>query len=898
MKIIFHPSFDSGYYAEETIAREPIGTAIAGLNGLLETLETHCGLKGSYPTDGERTAEYMKSIEACQSGQFYEKAFRTDPFGVARKLLQWRDRLVMAGWNADIHDERETGKLKALRTIEEHWRVRMKGACDRWKALAEEGKKNGLLRGSDVLECRCEAERLPYIVALVLKECNAQYNLPSVDENWRQRVTIETYEKQEEIYQYIASRAEEYADTVIVNSDNVALNHALYTHEQPMVDARLNNSNPQVLQLFKLALSIYSRPLNIDNLVSYMMLPVGPIPAKLRWRLAHVLLDNGGFGEPNEEQKKRADDLWDLAIADYQAAIDEKEVKKLNPFLDPIKDDTLKAGQLPLKAVKDYIKLMVEWLEEQTMNPDERILQQLRENESMFRQLYAVIGDGEEYISYDEIDRYVRSIYSPLTVRQAAAQVGSLKVVDDPSQLVDAPKSLVWADCHTEGVLQDEYEFLSSSERRWLTEKGVRLPDYGTLLELHHKEIVRMLSQAGKITLCTASYHNNQPLREHPLVAELRMTEDGRPESRCGEKAVTTGELREVRTMTNRLEYSLDKIEYKGRKESNTSIDMLINYPFDYTASYVARLREPDDGQMKNLFTIKGLVAHLVIEQMVADSKKEDDRRKAIRSMCEDGPFAERLNRAISLNGLVLLLQENDVERSDFAFQLQRAIRALVDIMEYKNLTPEGCEMKYHDELETIGNFESKIDLVLSTSDNKWVVFDFKWSFSNKYRTKLETNTSLQLELYKQSMQATRLDVVAVGYYLMPLCTLFTTDFEPYEKGGRTLIEKVEKASENALFEQIKKSFAMRMEQLKNGKIEEGECEEVTDLEYTKETGPKGLLPVGETKKKDNKCFKKSKDVFGVSSQNRFARKNLDYNTNAPANEQITTYPILKGRLK
>ena len=63
------------------------------------------------------------------------------------------------------------------------------------------------------------------------------------------------------------------------------------------VGANIEEANPLTLQLFKLAMSLFSRPLNINDVLSYLQLPVGPVPRKLRSALAYILATNGGFGE-------------------------------------------------------------------------------------------------------------------------------------------------------------------------------------------------------------------------------------------------------------------------------------------------------------------------------------------------------------------------------------------------------------------------------------------------------------------------------------------------------------------------------------------------------------------------------------------------------------------------
>lgn len=99
MRIIFHPSFDRGYYKScEPNTQDILGTQIVGIQGMLEHLSLHNGLSGQFASDGERAAAYLAHVAKWAKGTIIETAFTNDNLGVAKRLLEWRDTLIMAGW--------------------------------------------------------------------------------------------------------------------------------------------------------------------------------------------------------------------------------------------------------------------------------------------------------------------------------------------------------------------------------------------------------------------------------------------------------------------------------------------------------------------------------------------------------------------------------------------------------------------------------------------------------------------------------------------------------------------------------------------------------------------------------------------------------------------------------
>ena len=86
-----------------------IGYVTAGPQQLLSILETQLGLLPVAFSGGARIVQYWACLkEANNPGRFYHRSFEADELGVARTLLDWRDRWHEAGWEGKF--DRSAGK--------------------------------------------------------------------------------------------------------------------------------------------------------------------------------------------------------------------------------------------------------------------------------------------------------------------------------------------------------------------------------------------------------------------------------------------------------------------------------------------------------------------------------------------------------------------------------------------------------------------------------------------------------------------------------------------------------------------------------------------------------------------------------------------------------------------
>jgi hypothetical protein len=918
MKIVYSPLYDSDIYLGESPTQ--IGIHYVGSCGLLQELELRLGMSCDTISDIERATSYLNAIKKHISGYVFEDIFKVDDLGVASKLLSWRDKLVLSGWNCSC-DEPDLPKLNILAKIEKDFKCI--GYADRWCRICESiDKVPDIKKQISAIQVDCPVNELPFIIYKTVQKLEGN----GVIINWQepkqivmepQKYRVVYFEQLRDVYEWIAT-SNIPSGVVFVNRNNVVLNHVLYTWDKPQVQSNLTDSNPQLLQLFKLGLSIFSRPLNVTNLTSYLQLPISPIPSDLRRSLSKLLIDNGGFGEKVKGDNGKEVDSWNYIIDSYEfinsdgKATAQARNNKLK-FLEPIrKDYTL---GIPKADLVDYVNAIDKWINGHFAieGISEALSCQFRELKSQLSGFLLAINELSDTIQQTDIENIAKRIYQPMNYHLQHIEAGSMQVVSDVRSIIESPKTIVWLDCQEDDIETDEYDFLSNEEKAYLKANEVRIPNFQEHLKTKRSERLRYLAKANEIVLVQSAYDGMVRLGEHPLISELRFAY--KTTSKSSDTDLPFADKSDIfRAMAihcktaaiEKIEpvkyVELGNIEYNGRKESNHSIDTLINFPFDYVMHYIANLYESGDDQLKNTYITQGLVAHSFVQHVIDDAKSNLSEMR--RLTVED--FDRRLSNALDETGLILRLPENATLLEQFIEQLKESTLSLIEIMKRLKLHPLGCEINIPSTdavlaIPSIGNFGARIDCLLQNDDGDYVIFDFKWSYSKSYEKKLDDNSSIQLELYRQTVLAAYPDkkVAGVGYYLMPKKCLVTTDY-PEIKGSKLIKHVDSNSSANDLFQQIQNSYEFRMQEIKAGHIEEYELQDcLNDATcYVNNIEAKGLFSISVDPKYSGRgrnkqitsLIKNSVEIFNTSKQFEPKEKN--------PSEIATTFQILKGRLK
>ena len=883
MKIIYSPCYSGGYYLDLQKRKDSLlGLKVCGSNELLSELELRAGIVSQELSEPERMVAFHESLSKNVIGTIFEESFKTDEVGVARLLMAWTDNLLMAGWTPET--EVDSDKLKALAKIVKD--VVGKHVAQRWLDLTTYLKDHTIFQKDDVFEVHTE-EMIPAVIKSTLEQLTNQATVNYVANEGDMPADFRVYhfKTRDKAYQWYLSQPDAIKNVdVTISSDNCILNDMAIAMGRPTVNSKSQNSNPQLLQLFKLGLSLFVRPLNVYNLLSYLQVPGNPLGG-LAYKLARVLADKGGI---NDEWQKTIDE-YDFTDDDGKDKRDEKLV-----FIKMIQKD-YSADKILVSYVMTYTGKLAHWCDQQLYSDrvDDVRKEQLIALASFCRSLLDILpNDG--YISSDELRAQVDGIYRPQSFTHMKAQKDSFDVIADVTQLADYAPKACWLGCVGSSVPNYPFDFLNSSECKMLKDVGITIPTKSIFFTQHYRIQMDALKNAGTLILVTWEFDGNTRQEEHPLMTELkqRYHEVWNDHFIENEKPNLHQDKGEIIHLEPQHSYQLSNAlaSLKREKESQSSIGALIQHPFDYALSHLLKINEPQIGQLADLDNTKGLVAHLFVKMLV---DQYGEQMPDVYDKLDKGTKEHLMDDAIQQTGAILLLPEYKLIREQFKSILKDSVSVLASIIRNLHLKPIGGEVEFDVNLKTIGAFGGSIDMVLKNPQNEIVIFDFKWSEGKSFKTKLEEKKSIQLELYKQAAKIHYgARVAGAAYYLFPKMTLLTSDF-PESDHIRFVKVKTE-AKDRKLDKELQNSYDYRRSQLDAGFLEESELKEIEKLDYTLSSTPeKPHYPLDVAYK--TKGLKAGPYV--KTDKPPFVKKKSKWDAPEDPKEIKTTHPILKGRL-
>ncbi len=883
MKIIYSPEFNSTSYINlKQRQGQLLGLKVCGSTELLSELELRAGIVAMEQSEPERLVAFHESLSKNVEGTIFEKSFKTDEVGVARQLMAWTDNLLMAGWTPDT--KVDSDKLKALAKIVKG--VVGKHVAQRWQDLTTYLKSHTIFQKDDVIEVHTE-ELIPAVIKSTLEQLAHQATVNYVANEGQIPTDFSVYhfKTRDKAYQWYLSQPDAIKDVdVTISSDNCILNDMAIAMGMPTVNSKSQNSNPQLLQLFKLGMSLFSRPINVYNLLSYLQVPGNPLGG-VSYKLARVLADEGGI---NEEWQKTIDE-YDFTDEDDKDKRDEKLA-----FIEMIRKD-YSTDKILVSDVRTYSRNLAHWCDQQIYSDkvDDERKEQLIALASFCRSLLVILPN-EGYISSDELKVQIDGIYRPQSFTHMKAQKDAFDVIADVTQIADYAKKVCWLGCVGSSVPIYPFDFLNTSECEMLKQNGITIPAKSTFYTQQYQIHMDALKNAGSLILVTWEFDGNARQEEQPLVTELKQLykEVWNDHFKENEDPNLHQEKGKIIHLEPQPSYQLSNAlaGLKRDKESQSSINALIQHPFDYALSHLLKLNEPQVGQLADLDNTKGLVAHLFVKMLVDQyGEQMPDEYDLLDESTKD----QLMDDAIQQTGAILLLPEYKLIREQFKSILKDSVSVLVSIIRNLHLKPVGGEVEFDVNLKTIGAFDGSIDMVLKNAQDEIVIFDFKWSEGKSFKTKLEENKSIQLELYKQAAKIHYgKEVAGVAYYLFPKMTLFTSDF-PESDHIRFVKVKTE-AKDRKLDKEIQNSYVYRRSELDAGFLEESELEDITKLDYNTNADPdKPCYPLDVAyKTKDKKAC-----PYVQADKPPFVKQKPKWDTPKDPKEIKTTHPILKGRL-
>lgn len=879
MKVYFSPEY-SGFCYTGLMQKQghvDFDVEVDGVSGLFGLLELFAGYHWKPQDSSTRTIEYYRAMMEYMSqhpDDILGKSFEIDGLSTASKCLTWRDRLVLAGWS--VNSKSAKGRITTLKGIEKYFNC--PGDGERIHIILDAIKKGCTLPKDLSVIIPCDISFLHPVLqellnalqkrgvevdSLAMPDYNNKTDLDQVRSLLKTGKVESESLKGDGTFQIFSFPSEQ--DALLrmslhdmdkfdlwINSSNKAFDNMLYMQGQPTTGSAIGNSFPLLSQTFIIGLGLFQKPMNLQNMLSWLQLPMSPIPWKVRMQFVSAITRSGGYyNEPCRNLRAnliKEDNNLEVIFNTFMPSM-ETPADVLN------EKNIVNVGQL-----RDFTKALDSWLNQQIaiLQSKGRQLEseQLSVASSQADAIAFLLEDkhiGTE-IPYNKLQGWMGSLYEPSSFVQYDAQVGCRNVIDSPGKIIAQCQSAVWYGFNGSAPISPTYSFLSPREKKEMPD--LHLWDEDSERQyIQSMRVLPFLMTSGNMVLVTYDNINKEQTSKDPILIQLESTfKNINKEPITITPDVPCELIQNVDKVNNQLE---DKVGFKinnGDKlqwadcESATSLEGLIQNPMDYVINNLLGIDGAGPADMQAVYMTEGNVAHAVIAELFDkdDEIKGSGTYQYIKEQVSK-EFEETFNRILVSKGALLLQSENRIEAKILKDQLRRCINNLLGIMRVNRLHVEACEKGIEsNNMEFAHNIKIKgyLDMRLADDNDGQYIFDFKWTTSDRHIHSLEENRSIQLALYAELVRKEiSSNVVAEAYFLMPRGKLYST--YPFEANDN--FEKVE-LSENApsddTIDMVRNSYNYRRNQITNGNIEMGEGIAVEFLPYEEDREENHLLPL------------------------------------------------------
>lgn len=756
MRLVFDPDFSSGAWPGPLHGRDATaGERWIGPDHLVEVLETALGLPAPRVSGRERAALLVATVAGAVG--FWSESARVDAFGSARRLLDWRDQLAMAGWCG-------AGREPRLRALGEVVRTAAPGLPDRLVAIAaalerrsahvDEVRLLAPAEEFDLLWRRIFAaleRRGTRIESTPLAAASAEGDLaharaikfdPQGDGSLLLLRPAGPLQAAEEVAAWLAARgADELGQTVVIGADPL-LDGALRRHGLPTLGTSYAASDGALLQILPLVLEMAWQPQDPQRAFELLSLRPSLVPAEIAYPLRKAL----------REWPAVDSDMWRESMAEGLAKIVETERRaRVEARLALLwRAEVVRGAAFPAVVAVTRTELLRAWLAR---------LASVTETPAAARAALAqcgaflglVRGCGLRELTPPLLQRFLAEATEAVAGDAPFAAQAGLAHVSRPGAIAGAARHIVWWSFDQRALGSIARLPLSRAERDELAAQGVDLPPLARLAAVQAQRWQRPLLQATRSLLfvCPGRDESGELLHPHPLWDELLARLDHSSEKRNAavERLVKLSFAdRLPRARREALALSLPRRHWNvtaGRiarreRESPSSVESFLGCSFRWTLDYSGKLREAEPPHVSEASDprLLGSLLHKLIERLFtagASSREEAEARAAVLFDRE----APRL-------AAVLWLPGAETVRAQARRALVKSAAMLAALLRATGASVVASEQAIQG--RAFGTaFEGTPDILIGAPTR---VVDLKWGGASYRRKSLANGTALQLAAY------------------------------------------------------------------------------------------------------------------------------------------------------
>ena len=856
MKIYYCPFYNGNYYMNTQAQKVALDVQVLETQGLLEQLAMHAGIHQQIPSYPDRLASYHKVLltyDKNKEKNIFHKSIAIDSMSVAKTLLSWRDYLALCGWNGNILLN-DCSRLNTLAEIDQLYERDDKGLAKLLSKLQE--RLNLMTIGQATtpavykelsIEVPCSQDLLPdYIQPILntLQKLGVQIKENTIDISAKPKSITEIHFSQLWKAEAWLTQQDSSEYNVWINTNNKRLDNWLHMAGKEVGGCTMENSNPQITQMFLLAVQLFQRPLNVNTLLQYLYLPECPLDKDLSRSMAKQIVKEGGFC--NNKVLECINSIIDNEFKDPDDNTPRKMTREQREgnYISYLPFDLRKEkDSLPLSEESDIVdfKRFKRFMQRiyahaayratsiQSVSPNDARIAQLQTVSELVKTLLEQVGTPKDNtLNYSTLAQWAQSLYESGNYQLYQSQTGTRCIINSPSNMIGTAERTIWCDFYGDMPVALSTDFLSIVEQNQLKAVGVNLWNRDHEAELLHVMQTSPIHLTTKeLTLITCSQQGATKLPMHPLMLQLPKS----PSPEDGETLYCQMATQMVEHVDNHLESDNHQIEFDAKKhpitwrekESYSALEKLLQNPFDYVMNYTLQFPDSSDTEIKMSLT-NGNVAHEVIEDLFTADRKGVSLNQFVIDNYEIS-----LHKALVCKGALLLLPEFHLNLEILRHQLLRCVKKLAVIIEENDLTVVRCEEKGNLIFTDDVNLEGYIDMLLHDSDGHDVIFDLKWtSQKDKHKKLIESNRAMQLAIYEAMLNTNNQEEnIRKGFFTMPAGVLYSSDAFKGEN-----CELVTPKAQVEMMEQVKNGYLERINEINDGWIETGYLDPVINLKY------------------------------------------------------------------
>ncbi len=767
-----------------------------GRQAFLGLLETYLGLSGPDRPHAERVATYMGFLAAAQAtaSRFYSRSFAADSVGTAARLLEWRDEWSLGGWDGHALDTspQRLGDMAAVEALAEVGGLAA-GEGERLKAVARELQAGSRVPVTSV-QLVDDLALFPtawqrVLAQLPVEAAPALTGIADGDLGRLQSLAVAAVEaglvskklvlENDRSIEVVQARSREVAEhwmsavccatptdrLILCEEGGDALDATLSVTGHPTCGfAAASNLRP-ALQSMGLAFETCWTPIDVPQLVEFLVHPIGPFSAKARRFLAEALALEPGIGG-----KAWVDGKEKVRKEEHAAALlDEVEFWLEGERWERDAGAPVAALLARADRVDQAFKRLATSNDANTVG----VGPALHQSEAVLAGLREFQRQGTERLTRRQIEQLLsQATPGGASSPYAVSQVGCLKfaVVAATCGLEQADE-VVWWMPSTPSLPQP---------LPWSAREVAALADVGVRLRNPEKELTALTSQWLRPLLAARKRFvlvlPPSGKEEHPVWQLLKqiapkLTVRSLEDTLRNQSGGLSMKLESLALVTadERIQLGMP-VESRRTEQSFSSVkDMFFNPALavlkDVAALKTSSVLEAADGNR-----LLGTLGHRVIEELFSVNGAV-----GWTSAQAGAWFDGMVGTLLEEEGAPLLMPGASVQLHRFKETTRRALIKLL-----AHLQTAGA-MLVHTELELAGTFAGEpftgnIDLVVTLTDGRKVVLDLKWKGASGYRKVLIGGKHLQLALYASlvnekfnAMPAT------VGYFVFEGAALMVT---------------------------------------------------------------------------------------------------------------------------